>query len=169
MASIHLIEGPVGAGKSTFAGRLALTHNAVHLNLDEWMVRLFQADRPEADFMEWYLERKQRCINQIWKVTCDLLDAGTDAVLELGLVQLNDRLDFYSRVDASDYTLQVYVLDAPEEQRRQRVHGRNRDQDTTFQMEVSDEIFELASAAWTAPDETECLERNITRISTSSD
>jgi predicted kinase len=65
MASIHLIEGPVGAGKSTFAGRLALTHNAVHLNLDEWMVRLFQADRPEADFMEWYLERKQRCIEAL--------------------------------------------------------------------------------------------------------
>lgn len=168
MATIHLIEGPVGAGKSTFAGRLALTQNAVHLNLDEWMVGLFQPDRPEVDFMEWYLERKQRCINQIWKVTCDLLDAGTDAVLEMGLVQLNDRLEFYSRVDATDYQLEVYVLDAPKEQRLQRVRGRNQEKDSTFQMEVSDEIFELASAAWTAPDESEIDERGIRLISTSS-
>lgn len=169
MASIHLIEGPVGAGKSTFAGRLAMSRNAVHLNLDEWMVVLFQPDRPEVDFMKWYLERKQRCINQIWKVTCDLLNAGTDAVLELGLVQLPDRLDFYSRVDATDYQLEVYVLDAPEAERLQRVRGRNQEKDSTFQMAVSDEIFELASAAWTAPDESEIDERSIRLISTSSD
>jgi hypothetical protein len=68
-------------------------------------------------------------------VTCDLLDAGTDAVLELGLVQLTDRLDFYSRVDATDYQLDVYVLDAPKAERLQRVRGRNQETDSNFQME----------------------------------
>ena len=38
VATIHLIEGPVGAGKSTFAARLSVAHEAPHLNLDEWIV-----------------------------------------------------------------------------------------------------------------------------------
>jgi len=161
MATIHLIEGPVGAGKSTFAAQLSLTHAAVHLNLDEWMVTLFRPDRPESDFMEWYAERKQRCINQLWRVTCDLVDAGSDAVLELGLVQTSARDDFYRRVDIEGYQLKVYVLETPEDVRRERVRERNKQQGETFKMEVSDEIFELANRAWQAPDAIESRERDI--------
>ena len=35
MARIHLIEGPVGAGKSTFAAQLSGTYAAPHLALDD--------------------------------------------------------------------------------------------------------------------------------------
>jgi len=161
MATIHLIEGPVGAGKSTFAAQLSLTHAAVHLNLDDWMVTLFRPDRPETEFMEWYAERKQRCIDQIWRVTCDLIDAGTEAVLELGLVQTSARDDFYRRVDVEGYALKVYVLETPEDVRRERVRHRNTQQGDTFKMEVSDEIFELANRAWQAPDAIEARERDI--------
>ena len=87
MATVHLIEGPVGAGKSTFAAELSRTRRAPHLNLDEWMVNLFSKDRPEDGFMPWYLERKDRCLEQIWRVTCDLVGAGCPVVMELGLVQ----------------------------------------------------------------------------------
>ena len=161
MATIYLIEGPVGAGKSTFAAQLSWTHAAPLLNLDEWMVTLFRPDRPNTDFMQWYSERKLRCIEQIWKVTCDLLDTGTNVILELGLVQTQDREDFYSRVDAAGYELEVYVLDAPEAVRRQRVRDRNNKKGSTFKMEVSDEIFELANSAWQAPDDVECRDRDI--------
>ena len=68
MPTIHLIEGPVGAGKSTFAAKLMHEHSAPRLNLDEWMVVLFRPDRPEGDdIMAWYAERKQRCIEQIMR------------------------------------------------------------------------------------------------------
>lgn len=165
MATIHLIEGPVGAGKSTYAMQLTMTHAAPRLNLDEWMVTLFRPDRPSAGFMEWYADRKQRCIEQIWSVTCGLIDTGTSAVLELGLVQFADRNDFYRRVDTAGYELRVYLLDTLEEVRRQRVRERNVQQGDTFKMEVSDEIFELANAAWQEPDEAEILEREIQFVS----
>jgi predicted kinase len=151
----------VGAGKSTHAGKLSLTHAAPCLNLDEWMVILFRPDRPETDFMQWYSDRKSRCIDQIWRVACELIETGTDAIVELGLVQLADREDFYRRVDATNYTLKVYLVDAPVDVRRQRVSERNQLQGSTFKMEVSDEIFELANAAWQEPDEAECAERDI--------
>jgi predicted kinase len=167
MATIFLIEGPVGAGKSTFAAKISQRHGAPRLNLDEWMAVLFSPDRPDTAFMDWYLERKRRCIEQIWNVTCDLIDTGTSAVLELGLIQRHDREVFYARVDAAGHALKVYVLDASETVRRQRVVQRNTEQGTTFKMAVSDEVFTLANRMWQAPDDDEILARDIEVISTS--
>jgi len=166
MATIYLVEGPVGAGKSTFAARLSVTHAAPRLILDEWMATLFRADRPSDGFVDWYVERKRRCIEQIWHVACDMIDTGTNVVLELGLVQRQDRSDFYARVDASGTTLKVYVLDAPEHVRRQRVHTRNVEKGSTFKMEVSDEIFALANRMWEEPDDSEAAERDIEFVDT---
>jgi predicted kinase len=161
VAKIHLIEGPVGAGKSTYAVALGHDLSAPHLDLDEWMVNLFRTDRPETGFMAWYLERKRRCIEQIWRVAAEIVGSGTDAVLELGLVGRRERAGFYERVDDADFELVVYVLETPEALRRQRVRERNRQKGGTFKMEVSDEIFEIANHAWEAPDASECRARSI--------
>jgi predicted kinase len=166
MPVIHLVEGPVGAGKSTYAAKLGAQHAAPRLILDDWMATLFRADRPEKEVMAWYMERKRRCIEQIWNVACDLVAAGSNVVLELGLIQRGDRAEFYSRVDAAGYQLKVHVLDAPREVRRQRVRERNAAKGSTFFMPVPDEIFELASDLWQIPDETECAEQNIYLVST---
>ena len=170
--TIHLIEGPVGSGKSTFAARISQAHSAPRLILDEWMVVLFRPDRPppgDPGFVEWYNERKQRCIEQIWRVASDVMDTGADVVLELGLVAQQNRVDFYSRVDATDYPLKVYVVDAPEVVRRERVRERNEKRGATYQMEVPDEIFELANRAWQPPDDTEAEARDVVFVSTAPD
>lgn len=166
MPVIYLIEGPVGSGKSTYATRLSTEYAAPRLILDDWMATLFRADRPETDVMAWYMERKRRCIEQIWNVASDLVEAGNNVVLELGLIQRQDRVEFYSRADGIGYQLEIHVLDAPRDIRRQRVQERNTAQGSTFSMVVPDEIFELASDLWQAPDEMECAERNICFIST---
>jgi len=155
MPRIHLIEGPVGAGKSTFAFQLGQRHRAPHLNLDEWMAILFRSDRPETDHRVWYAERKERCIEQIWRVACEILETDSDVVLELGLVQQSARQSFYERVAAAGYQMTVYLLDAPRDVRRERVRERNRSRGATFAMVVPDEIFELASDLWEPPDERE--------------
>jgi len=166
MTAIHLIEGPVGAGKSTFATRLAFEQRAPRLDLDAWMVTLFSPDRPDDGFVPWYQERKQRCLQQIWSVTTELIEAGSSVVLELGLVGRSDRDAFYARVDATDHRLLVYVLDAPEAVRRQRVRERNVRQDGSFKMVVPDEIFDIATHAWEPPDESEAAARRIHFVQT---
>lgn len=168
MARIHLIEGPVGAGKSTFAAALSQRIGAPHLNLDDWMTTLFRADRPVKEVMLWYSERKERCIEQMWKLTRSLVACKVDTVLELGLIRRSLREDFYRRVDATGHPLSVYVLDAPRAVRRQRVRERNRAQTATFSMEVPDAIFELASDMWEPPDDEEVGYRNIELIETAS-
>ena len=166
MARVFLVEGPVGSGKSTFAVKLSQDHDALRFTLDDWMRTLFAPDRPDSEVIPWYLERKARCIEQIWKLTRDLLDAGHNAVLELGLIQTQARQDFYARVDAAGYALSVFVMDAPREIRRQRVMERNERKGATFSVEVPEAFFELASDMWQPPDDEESAERNIQWIAT---
>jgi predicted kinase len=161
MAHLHLIVGPVAAGKSTFALKLAQEQRAVRMNLDEWMAELFSPERPDEGVMEWYVERTSRCIEQIWKLTKRMIDAGTNVVLEIGLIQRRDRQRLYRRIDESGYGLTVYVLDAPRDLRRERVQQRNRDKGETFSMVVPPHIFELASDMWEPPGEDECEGRDV--------
>jgi len=80
---------------------------------------------------------KQRCIQQIWDVSCELLNSCDAVILELGLVQLADREDFYRRVDGTDYELQVHLVDTPLEVRRQRVRDRNAQKRGTYFLTLS--------------------------------
>ncbi len=166
MARIHLIEGPVGAGKSTLAAQLAKRYSAPRIILDDWMATLFSPDRPATGLVEWYTERKERCLEQIWKVTGGLLDAGGDAVLELGLIHRQSRQDFYERMESAGYEYTVYVLDAEREVRRERVRARNVNRGSTFSMEVPDQFFEMASNMWEPVDEIEAEGRDVHFIST---
>lgn len=159
---LHLIIGPVGAGKSTFARALGLKHRAVQLILDDWMAQLFGADeRPATGRIEWYLERRDRCLEQIWKQTAALCEVGARVVLEIGLIRRAEREAFYRRVDDAGYDLAVYVLDAPRPVRRERVMRRNEERGETFAQVVPLEIFELASDLWEPPDDEEVSARSI--------
>lgn len=123
-ATLHLIEGPVGAGKSTYSMSLALGGRAVHIALDEWFASIFSPDRAEQGLIPWYIERKDRLIELIWNHSKRLLDSGCEVILELGLIQA-PRIDFCSRVQSEGYNLTIHVLDAPIEVRRERVRQRN--------------------------------------------
>lgn len=167
--SVHLIEGPVGAGKSTFAIRMAFTRRATHIALDEWFARLFSPDRPAQNFVPWYIERKDRLVALIWDHSRRLLDSGCDVILELGLIQQAHRVEFCRRVLIEGYGLTVHVLDAPIEVRRERVRRRNRNGGAGFSMVVPDHVFEMASSIWQPPDEIECAEFTIHFVGDNAD
>lgn len=161
MARVHLVVGPVGAGKSTFAFRLCREHKAVPLRLDEWMTTLFRMDRPHTGVPEWYADRAERCIAQILKVMRSILQAGTDVVLEIGLIQRRDREILYRSPELLGCEVSIYVLDAPRAVRRERVEQRNEKQGETFSMNVPPAIFEMASDMWEPLTEAECQGRDV--------
>ena len=163
---VHLVLGPVGAGKSTFAERLARDHGAVRLTLDEWMTKLFSQDRPDQGVMDWYVERTARCIEMIWSLTMDMLDRNANVVLEIGLLTRRERDAFYERVDAAAAELTIHVIDASRDVRRRRVEERNLRRGSTFSMVVPAAIFELASDLWEPPDADECEGRDVRFIRT---
>lgn len=158
MSSIHLIEGPVGSGKSTFAAVLASRTNGVHIALDEWFARLFSPDRPSGDFVPWYIERKERLVDLIWRHSQRLLASEKDVILELGLIQRAPRVEFCRKLRDLGYAPLIHVLDAPIGVRRERVRRRNTERGATFSMVVPDHVFEMASTLWEVPDAIECEE-----------
>ena len=125
------------------------------------MTQLFQPDRPAGGSIEWYIARKDRCLEQIWDVALRMLNTNCDVILELGLIQGESRRAMYQRIEESGHKVLVYVLDAPREERRERVRYRNLEKGSTFSMAVSDEIFEMASNMWEEPDEIECTEQEV--------
>lgn len=169
MPVVYLIEGPVGAGKSTYSMVLALRTHGVHIALDAWFASLFSPDRPSIDVMPWYMERKERLIEHIWKHSKTILASGTDVILELGLIQRNQRIAFCRRLREEGHALVVHVLDAPFEMRQERVRQRNILQGATFSMVVLDNVFEMASGLWESPDEMECSEFDIDFIDSSGE
>jgi predicted kinase len=158
---LHLVLGPVGAGKSTYARRLSSERRAVYLNLDDWMTTLFSPDRPEADVIAWYVARTKRCTTQIWKLATQLSALQQAVVLELGLVQRAHREPFFAMVAASGHRLAIHVLDAARDVRRERVRQRNTERGETFAMEVPLPIFELASDLWQPLDDSECPQHEL--------
>jgi predicted kinase len=164
MPTVHLIEGPVGAGKSTYAMALASRCGTTHIALDAWFAVLFSPDRPAQDFIPWYIERKERLLNVIWSHAGHLLNTGCDVVLELGLIQQAPRVEFCRRVLGEGHDLVLHVLDAPLEVRRKRVRNRNEEKGATFSMVVPDHVFDLASKLWQPPDEIECAEFTVSFV-----
>lgn len=157
MAKVYLIEGPVGAGKSTYARELARETRGVHFALDAWFAALFSPDRPPGAFSPaWYLERKQRLLDAIWNHGREVAASGIDIILELGLVQRAPRRAFCERVQAEGFDVIMHVLDAAPEVRLARVRRRNVERGETFAMVVTDEVFALASGLWEPPDPLEC-------------
>lgn len=161
MAMLHMIEGPVGAGKTTYANRLGKDLKTAPLVLDDWMATLFRPDRPEGEIWEWYGERKRRCVEQIWQVARRHVELGGNAIVELGLIQRAQRLAFYERAETANVRLRVHVLDADPVERLRRVRARNVEMGETFAMAVSDDVFAMASAMWESVDTAEQQGRDI--------
>lgn len=153
--TLHVLIGPVGAGKTTYARRQCAQSPAVLLDLDTWMVRLYGDDeRPADEVLQWYVERRERCRSLMWDLALDLLAHGLDVYLEIGLLGVSERGRFYLEVHARDVTMRVCVVDAPRDLRRARVQQRNEHPHPYTQI-VPPHFFEQASDAWQPPDEAE--------------
>ena len=161
MATLHMIEGPVGAGKTTFANDLGRKLQSPPLILDAWFVTLFVGDKPDQGLWDWYAARKKRCVDQMTDVAQGLIENGHDAIVELGLIQRSARFEYYMRLEAFQIPYVVHVLDAPQHERLARVRQRNTEKGVTFAMTVSDDAFATASKLWEPPDATERKGRDI--------
>lgn len=75
---VHLLVGLPGAGKTTYARRLAADVPAVRFTLDEWMLRLYtwSYDEPE------YVARLDDVQALIWDMARQVLALGHDVVLD---------------------------------------------------------------------------------------
>jgi hypothetical protein len=121
MPTTHLIHGFLGAGKTTFAKRLAVAHGAVRYSPDEWMVRLHGID-PPADRFAGFLEEIYARINAAWPAD---LENGHDVVLDFGFWRRAERDAARARAASLGAGVKLYALICPEETARARCRARN--------------------------------------------
>ena len=84
-ATVNVIFGPSGAGKTTYAHAFARREKAVAFILDDWMARLFGPDVPDPIEYDWMIARVQRCEAPA-PVTRHGRDAGTTAVFAVASI-----------------------------------------------------------------------------------
>jgi predicted kinase len=162
MATVHMVYGPVGSGKTTFGRKFAAEHKAALFCLDEWMATLFMMDAPSPITLDWALPRTQRCEQQIWNVARQLLALGTDVLLELGFFTRAQRARHRELARDAGIPIEAYVLDVPREVRRERVRLRNRGS-ATYTVEVDAAMFDWAEGYYEPPDESELAHAHVVR------
>ena len=79
-ATIHLICGFMGFGKTTFAKHLEQEHKAIRLTHDEFMVKLYGRNLPEHDFRVDY----KKVDDMLWDLAEKIIHTDTDVIMDYG-------------------------------------------------------------------------------------
>ena len=133
MATVHLLCGRPGSGKTTFARELEDTHKAVRYTYDEWIVQLY--GRSPEQFETLF----NRVSNLIWRIAMRNLALGTDVILDKGFWYKRDRENARQAATAIGAGSKLYFLDAPIDVLRKRIITRSKsDQDSLW---INDQAF----------------------------
>lgn len=156
-ATLHVIFGPSGAGKTTYAFDFARREKAVPFVLDEWLARLYAPDMPDPIEYAWMIERVQRVEAQIWSTAAGCLAAGTDVILDIGLMTRADRARVREIAQGAELPLQFHFVTASSDVRRARVAERNVVKGENFAIEVRPEHFDFIEGVYEAPEPAELV------------
>ena len=162
-ATLNVIFGPCGGGKTTYAHTFAKREGAVAFILDDWMARMFGPDMPQPLQYDWMIERVGRCEAQIWSVAAGVIAAGTPVILDIGLMRQSDRDRVREIAEATGLPLQFHFVDAPTEIRRARVQDRNVIRGESFAIDVPPDMFDFIEGVYEAPEPDELVGAVISR------
>lgn len=154
MTDVHFIIGSTGAGKTTYARKLAADARALPFSIDEWMRELFAPDLAGASFaaMNARVERARR---QMWDVAGHAQALGVACVFDTGLLTRASRMQAREEAARRGLGVLVHYVAAPRETRWSRVAARNAARDGGFAFEVTRPMFDFIETIWQAPDAAE--------------
>lgn len=120
-ATVHLLHGLPGCGKTRFAQQLQAVHGAVLLSHDEWVNRLFGFRPTQAQLVQV----REPIHDMLWRLAHRLVQVGTDVVFDHGFWTRQARDEARARVQALGADCRLYVFDVPLEIAWERVRHRN--------------------------------------------
>ncbi len=120
MATLHLMHGFIGAGKTTYAKKLEKELKALRLNSDEWMLALYGNNPPASSFTA--CEEKVRALQ--WEVAMRVLAQGGDVILDWGFWKLATRNEIRHKLAAQGVSYRFYAMQTDKEVMRERCRKR---------------------------------------------
>ena len=165
---IHLICGPIGAGKTTIAHQIAEQYGAIRFSEDEWLSKLFIPDAPQ-DLMScsddiisaWATEKYQRCRGQIWLLCERLLSLGVPVVLDGAAATKEQRDAFRKKASKCGVDFQLHYVTSDSETRKKRVFERNNEKGRTYSIEVTLGMFNMMETFFQPPVADELAEARV--------
>ena len=115
--TLYIIQGFIGAGKSTYSAKLAERTKAIHLNPDKIVTEMFKKD----EYMNNWESCFDKALDFMWKNTIELLNQNKSVILDMGFWKKNDRE--YARGIAKQLgvKLEHIYLSVPDEVLKERI------------------------------------------------
>ena len=154
VATLYVMVGLPGSGKTELSRRLEHERSALRLNIDEWHVPLFGQDAKEAE----HDARHTVIENLLWGVASRALALGLDVILDFGCWTREEREDYRLRAKQLGAASEVIFLDVPEDELLRRLAVRSsQPSQTTFQ--ISAEMMKPWIAVFQRPTPDELQRR----------
>jgi predicted kinase len=119
-STLYIIHGFLGSGKTTFSEKLSLETGAVHMNPDEWCVKLFEKNNRQ----HW---RKcfDETVNILWEKTVEYLSNGTDVIFDMGFWDRQSRNHAKSIAAKCNSDFKHYYIYVPDDIAKERLLSRS--------------------------------------------
>lgn len=151
MATLHLMIGLPGSGKTTRAKELEIESHALRLTPDEWQQHLFGHDIGD----EAHDERHTKIEQLMWSVAARVLQLGGDVILDFGCWARSEREEFRQRAYELGADFKLHFMDVSLEELWRRLARRNKAAGEGAVFYVSEEDLKLWASLFEAPTEEE--------------
>lgn len=121
MATLFLICGLPGSGKTTLAKQIELSHRAIRFCPDEWIASILAdvTDTVELDRLRTPVESIQ------WGLAKQVLTLGVNVILENGFWSREERASYRSQAEALGAYVKLIYLDVSRDELWARLSKRN--------------------------------------------
>ena len=136
---IYALTGGNGSGKTTYALNISKEKGAVFFSLDKTIKDFNQVIQSYEDYMSHY----QRALDFLSAQALFVLKNGGSVVFDFG-GGLSSRHWLKQIAKSCDAEIEIFHLKVPLEERRRRIHQRNKAKDkTVYFFHMSDEEFNV--------------------------
>ena len=137
MATLYLMVGLPGTGKTTAAKRIEVEQQALRLTKDEWMKALYGADNPEAasDVIE----------GRLVDIGLRALELGVDVVIDFGLWGRDERSALRQAAADLGAAVELRYLELSRDEQRLRIDRRLADEPHTTWHLTDEELAAYAT------------------------
>ena len=116
----YIICGFLGAGKTTYSKKLEQETGSMHLNADEYCMKLFSKDEYEENWEECFL----KTLEYLWEIALELSKIEKSVILDIGFWSKQSRDEASQKAMELGFLPIVHYVYAPDNILKERIAKR---------------------------------------------